>query len=336
MNKLLRPRVVIPVVLSVALLAGLLGFADVKKVLRLMSGFQHIYLLYFLLLTMVYEAVRCLQWHLLLEALGVRVPLRAQVFTFLGGETTKSLPIGNYFQNYLLKVAEGTDFARSSAATTLIVLIEVAVCLAGVVVLGIDGWTWLRPLIVGGVAVCALLAWLAVRLHRHGVVPAWLTTHAWVRVAMREFQQFRAGAAALWHPRILACAGGLGAVYTFTAAAAFYVVGRGLGVGGLSFGEAVAVYCFSLAFGLIFPLPVDIGVNEASGVAALLAVGVEKSDAVSLVLVNRVLSVGAALAIVVLSLAVLHDEFRSVLRGGHDEGASGDSRGGSLATTGDG
>src|SRR5690242_21674824 len=52
----------------------------------------------------------------------------------------------------------------------------------------------------------------------------------------------------------------------------------GLGVDGLSLGQAVAAYLFSLAFGLIFPLPVDIGVNEASGVAALLAMGIGKSD----------------------------------------------------------
>lgn len=315
MARLLRPKILVPVVFSVALLAGLLGFADARRVVGVMMGFQHLYLLYFLLLMLAYEVVRGIQWHILLQGLGINVPLRAQIFTFAGGEVTKSLPIGNYFQNYLLQVSKGTDFGRSSAATTLIILIEVAVSLVGIVILGIGNWTWIRPLIMGGVLVSALLAWLAYRLYHGGALtmPSWLRQHDIVRKAVDEFRQFRAGVVDLLHPRILLYVIVLGAIYLLIAGLGFYLIVLGLGIGSVSIGQALAVYFFGLAAGLIVPLPVDIGVTEISATGAFLAVGLDRNSAVSIVLINRVLSIGASLAIALVVMVILNDELRAVL-----------------------
>jgi len=137
MKTLLQPKVLIPLILSVALLVALLAFVDLKKVVALIEGFQKIYLLWFLLLMMAYEVVRGAQWYFLLRALDIRVPLRTQIFAFAGGEVTKSMPIGNYFQNYLLQQSKGSDFGRTSAATTVIIILEVVVSLTGVVILGL-------------------------------------------------------------------------------------------------------------------------------------------------------------------------------------------------------
>jgi uncharacterized membrane protein YbhN (UPF0104 family) len=252
---------------------------------------------------------------MLLKALDIHVPLRTQVFTFAAGEVTKSMPIGNYFQNYLLQQSKGTDFGLSSAATTLIVLIEVAVSLAGVVVLGLGSWTgWIRPVILIGVVVCLLGGWAFHRFHHSGRAPKWITEHKMLRKAMDEFDQFRQGAAALLHVRILAVATLLGAIYLFVAGVGLYVVVIGLRVANVSFGEALAVYFFSLAFSLIFPLPIDIGVTEISGTGAFIAVGADKNAAVSAMLINRVLSIGASLAIALIAMVVLRDELRAALQ----------------------
>ena len=160
MSKLLRPSVVIPTLLSVAILAALLSVSNMAQVIAVMEGFQHSYLLYVLVATAAYEAVRCVQWHVLLTALEIRVPLRTQVFTFLGGEVTKHLPLGNYVSNYLLRQSVGTAFSRSSAATTLMMLTEAALALAGLMLLGLGAWSgWLRLVIVGGLAVVLVVVW---------------------------------------------------------------------------------------------------------------------------------------------------------------------------------
>jgi len=80
------------------------------------------------------------------------VPFNARLFSFAGGEATRFLPIGNYFENYLLTAAEGVDFGFSSAVTTVTVLLEVAVSLTGLVILGLGNWWWIRPLILLGCA----------------------------------------------------------------------------------------------------------------------------------------------------------------------------------------
>lgn len=313
MRKLLRPTVLIPAIVGAGLLAALLFFGNVARVVAIMRTFQHIYLLYILLLLLAYEAIQYTQWHLLLRALGVHVPQRAQAFAFLVGASTKVLPIGNFFENYLLLRASGTDFGFSSSATLLSVLIEVAVSLIGLVLLGLDHWTWLRPLIIIGLAVFALCAWVAARLHRAGSLPDWLTRQAIVRLALAEARQFRAGATALLHPRVLLRAGLLGAMYLLLAGSTLYLVTLGLGLS-LTWTQVLAVYFFSLAFGLIFPLPVDIGVMEATGVGAFLAIGLQRSDAVSVMLIMRVLSIGTALTIALGTMIALPGEVRAVLR----------------------
>ncbi|HST90173.1 MAG TPA: lysylphosphatidylglycerol synthase transmembrane domain-containing protein [Ktedonobacterales bacterium] len=315
LSKLFRPKVLIPLVLGAGILVALFAFADARKVVRLMSGFQHLSLLYFLLLILAYEVVRGAQWHFLLTALDIHVPLRTQIFVFAIGEITKLLPIGNYFQNYLLQESKGTDFGLSSAATTMVVLVEVAVSLVGVTLLGLGGWTgWLRPIIIVGTLVFAGAVWAFIRLHHAGHAPAWLTRHVWWLKVAEELRRFRGGAAAILHPRIVAIAVALGVVYLTFGGAALYIAITGLGIGGVSFGEALAVYFFSLAFSLIFPLPIDLGVAEISGAGALIAVGAEKSAAVSIVIINRILSVGSSVLIALVVALILHGEFRAAMR----------------------
>src|SRR5207248_7107824 len=133
------------------------------------------------------------------QSLGIRVPLRAQIFAFAVGEVTKSIPIGNYFQNYVLQQAEGTDFGLSSAATTFIILIEVFVSLMGVAIIGLGSWSsWLRPLILIGLPVVAFMAWAVHAWHVHPASPRWVREHRSLRNAVDEVKQFRAGAAALF------------------------------------------------------------------------------------------------------------------------------------------
>jgi len=318
MKKLLQPKVLIPVILSVALLVALLAFADVGKVVALMEGFQKIYLLWFLLLMAAYEVVRGVQWHVLLTSLDIHVPIPTQIFSFAAGETTKSMPIGNYFQNYLLQQSKGADFGLTSAATTVIIVLEVTVSLLGVVILGLGPWSGIvRPVIIGGTALFILAAWAYHRFHEHARTPKWIREHKTMRKALEEFKQFQEGASQLLHPRVLITAAGLSAAYLITAGAALYLVVRGLGIGGVSFPEALSVYFFSLAFSLIIPIPIDIGVLEFSGVGAFLAIGIHggKTAAVGVMLINRVLSIGASLAIAVVVLSIFHGEFRAALRG---------------------
>ncbi|HEY7975818.1 MAG TPA: lysylphosphatidylglycerol synthase transmembrane domain-containing protein, partial [Ktedonobacterales bacterium] len=242
-------------------------------------------------------------------------PLDAQILAFALSEVTKALPIGNYFQNYVLQQAEGADIGLTSAATTLFILEEVVVSLAGVVILGLGGWTeWLRPLILIGVAIAAAVIWLFVRFHHPGRRPEWVSRHTTLQTIADELGRFREGAVDLLHPGALAVTLACSATYLVIGGAALYVVVEGLGISGATFTEALAVYFFSLAIALMLPIPVDFGVIEISGVGAFAAIGVTRDAAIGAVLVNRILSILASIAIAAVVVLILHKEVAELVR----------------------
>jgi glycosyltransferase 2 family protein len=314
MKKIMRPKVVIPIILSASIVAALLAFADVKKVLTLLLGFQGQYLLYFFLLMLAYEVVRAAQWHYLLTTLDIRVPLRTQLFTYLAGEMAKSLPVGNYFSSYLLSETKGAKLSRASAATSVVILVEVIVSLLGLIVLGVGDWGWLRPTILIGSFAAVVIGWAILKVHDDVQPPRWMLQREKMRVALRELRTFRDGAAELLRPRVLAVELIFGAIYLVLAGLSLYVVMAGLGIQSASIWQAVAVYFFSLAVGLLIPLPVDIGLIEMGGIGALLALGIDRSAAVGTMFLFRVLTVATALAISLVAMLVLREELRAVLR----------------------
>ncbi|MGH2517163.1 MAG: lysylphosphatidylglycerol synthase transmembrane domain-containing protein, partial [Ktedonobacterales bacterium] len=322
LQRILRPNVLIPVFLVVAAVVLLFSFGNPARILAEMKSFNRVDLIWVFLLMVVYESIRFVQWWYLLRHEGVRVSLKAQIFSFAGGEATRFMPIGNYFENYLLTAAEGVDFGFSSAVTTMVILLEVAVSLTGLVVLGLGGWWWVRPLIVIGVILAAAAAWLFYHFHHSLDAPAWVCRSTRARKAWEsitgELRQFARGVKKILHWRTLLISYLLAAAYLVTAGGILYVILAGIGWGSTPFGEVLAVYFFSLAFGLIFPLPVDIGVTELSGVGAFLVVGVERNTAISAMLINRVLTLGFSIVIGIVVCVLFRDEFRRAL---HSRGA---------------
>ncbi|HLZ21678.1 MAG TPA: lysylphosphatidylglycerol synthase transmembrane domain-containing protein [Ktedonobacterales bacterium] len=315
MRRFFRPNVIIPFVLGISLLAGVLAFGNINRVVALMLRFPHALLPILLLLVAVYEGLRCVQFSVLLKSLGVVVPVDRRIFAFLGGEVAQYAPLGNYFPNYLLRRSDGVDFGLSSAATTMMVLIQVAVSLAGLVILGIDGWDWLRPVIVIGLIVSGLIVWAAYRAHFSPHPPPWMLKRSWIRRGLEELRRFREGTTEEFiHPRTLTYATALGAAYIFVGGLILYMLIRGLGFSGVVFWQAQAAFDFSLAFALIFPLPIDFGTLEVSTVGALLAVGLERSAAVGVALLYRLVLMGGAMAIFVAALLVLRNAVRYILR----------------------
>ena len=71
-----------------------------------------------------------MQWWLLLRDGERPASWRVAVMSYMGGELAKSLPGGQYAQTYVLRRAQGTPIAVSAAATTVILWLEVVVCLA--------------------------------------------------------------------------------------------------------------------------------------------------------------------------------------------------------------
>lgn len=316
-RRVLRPQVVIPATFSVALLATLLGVGNARKILTDLSTFQPRYVAWYALVMALYMCGRGILWHVLVRSLHAAVPLRSQAMAFLAGEVTKSLPLGNYFPNYLLRRSTHAAFGLTSTATLAITLLEVSVSLTIVAALGLGGWTpWLRPLILIGAPVCLLIGW-GIYLMRGAIAPLWdagRRRYAALRTLDGELRQARAGASYLWQPRVLLVGLLLCAFYVAMAGIGLYLIARGLGLDTLSIQEALSVHSFSLAFALIEPSPMDLGVIEAGGVGALLAVSAPIDLAISMMLIQRVLNTGVSLVIAGAGMVVLRRELRAAMR----------------------
>jgi hypothetical protein len=313
---LLRPGVVIPSTLSLALLVALLAFGNSRDILAEVAGFQWRYVLWYALLALVAEAARAVQWHMMLEALDVGIPLRRQGISFLAGELTKGLPLGNYFPNYVLRQSDGANFGLTSAASTAIVVLEAVVSLGALALLGLGSWTgWLRPLILAGAGSAAVAGWVLARWRGGAHMSKWMTRGRGRRRLARELAQFRGGAARLARPRVLAIGALLCATEITAAAAGLFVITRGLGVHGVSFYDVLAVYCFTLALALIGPSVVDLGIFEAGGVGAFLVVGLARDPAISAMLINRLLGIATVFVIAGVAAICGRRELWRALRG---------------------
>jgi uncharacterized membrane protein YbhN (UPF0104 family) len=278
------------------------------------TGVQPIYLLAAAVLTLGYNGLQTVQWLYLLDHLGVVAPHRDAILAFAGGNLTKYLPGGSYFQNYLLYETSHVDPALSFAVTTLMVLLEPAVALIVLFVIGIDGWVWLRWLLGIGLPLAALLTAGLYLFIESPLLPRWLTGHRFYAAVADQVVRFRDGLRRIARPRTLATTVALSALLVLLEGLALYMVARGLRIDGLSVTAALAAYYFALGVSLVVPIFTNLGTLEAGGVAALIALGVSREGAVAVMVLDRALIIALAIVLAVVTSLAFRDLLGRALR----------------------
>ena len=293
--RLLTPRALLSTVFGLGLLAVVLALGNPAKAwqLILQTGWHTV--LGIALLTIPYLAARLLAWRRLLADEGVVLSWRPIVAAFAAGEFSKSLPGGIYIENYLLARCCSVRLTTSLTATTAVSALETVVAVPVVLGFGVPGWGWLRPTVIGLLAVYVIglgaVWWLAnpdgedVRVH--GPRPIWGTIRA-VRalfitarplVAVRTVRETLA-------PVVL---------WLTIVAVDVWLLGRAVGIHGLSFREAAVVYGVSILILVLTPVPTDLGTTEASGAGVLLAFGATRPQALATLLLLRILLTGSTM-----------------------------------------
>ncbi len=287
-RSLLRLKVVVPTVLSVAVLAFVLSLGDLGNVAAAIARLRPAIIVRTVALVLVYLVLKAVQFHVLLAEIDLHPPWRAFLAGYAVGEMSLTLPVGTYAQNYVLKRRAGLGFFRSSAATTAILASEGAVAFAVLAALGIPGMPWLRPALAGfgGLAAAVLLpplvssqvrSWLARRLE----------SRALQRVG-RPLLELLRPLRTLLRPRAVAAALVLAALYLGALALAFTEVGRGVGLAGFGLTQAATAYLFGLAVTFLVGISTQLGLVEASGLGALHAWGYATDPALAALLGFRV------------------------------------------------
>jgi uncharacterized membrane protein YbhN (UPF0104 family) len=261
-----------------------------------------------------YLAVQGAAWMYLLDRLGVRATERETLLAYAVGNIARYLPGGAYFMNYLLYETSGVDPAVSSVATTLIVLLEPAIALFFLFLIGVDRWVWLRWLIGIGLPLALLFAAGLYLFIESPSLPNWLTDRRLFRQLADEVVRFREGLAKMADLQLLATAAALSAGFVLLEGVGLFLVARALRLDGLTLTAAMAAYYFSIGVALIVPIFTNLGTLEAGGVAALIALGVSREGAVAAMVLDRALIIAIAIVLAVAFGVADQDLLRRALR----------------------
>ena len=313
----LRPGILLPVVLAAALLAFAFSIVDRGQVLRDIRSVPLAALAGTLGLAIAYLAVKCFQFRLLLRGLGIYPDWRQLVVAFSVGEMTLTIPSGVYLQNYVLKYIQGAGFARSSAATTAVLILESVLVFLTLAVIPVPEWAWLRPTVAGMLAAAGLAALILYRLWvGRRALRSWLSRGS----VGRGIVEMMEGLVTLWATRPVAGATLLSAVYLGLLVCAFLLIGRGVGVEGLTFRQALTIYFFSLGVILMLGgILSQLGVMEVAGLEVARAWGYTSTQGLAMLLGFRIVWVLSIWLVSGVMIVVLRSQLRASHRDGSEE-----------------
>ena len=145
---LLGPKIILPFLLTVALLTVALKIGDVGQVIPRMRTMPLWIICFALVMAATYLFLKGLQLHLLLGNLGAHPNTKHFLLAYSIGELAVTLPLGVFLQNWVLSTTGSVHFGRSSAATIMMLLLETAAVLLYLAVAGIPRWPEVRPVAV--------------------------------------------------------------------------------------------------------------------------------------------------------------------------------------------
>lgn len=293
LHSMLHPRVVLPLVLAGSLFLVAVSLGDLGQVVNRVKVVPVSSMLLVLGLGAVYLLLKGLQLHLLLTDLDAHPGWRRFTLAFTVGELALTFPLGVFVQNWVLAGKKEMHFGRSSAATVVMLVMEVVVALLWLAVSGVPGWPPVRPTVA---AVLLLMLILAVALLRYNLLES-LTR----RIKHHQVHRFLAEAVGLldglrrlgkW--RVFGINMLITPAYLAALTAAFLVMGHGMGLHQLDYQAATTIYAFALASVLVSGgLFGQIGMVEVIGMSTAHAAGMSYANGLILMLGFRLAWTGA-------------------------------------------
>lgn len=321
-RKVLRLKVLIPVLLAAALFLFAFSITDVPDVMGSIRAIPVYTWLVTLGFAALYLALKGLEFGLFLRVMGFSMSWRQLVVAYAVGELCITIPSGIYAQNYVLNRIDATSFSRSAAATTAMLIIEGTFVLVTLATLGMPGWPWLRPLILSIFAVAFLILVTLGRIDWMKVLRVPLRPRHWMHVLSLGLLKMISELRHLWSPRTLLPALVLSGGYLFALLAAFLTVAHGVGALQLTFFQAATIYFFALSATMtVGSVLTQVGIMEVVGLSATQAWGYSLNEGLAMLLGFRIVWTGAMWLLNGLLLVSLRRELRRGTAGDHLEKA---------------
>ncbi len=291
---LLGPKIILPLLLTVALLTVALKIGDVGQVIPRMRTMPLWIICFALVMAATYLFLKGLQLHLLLDNLGAHPNTKHFLLAYSIGELAVTLPLGVFLQNWVLSVTGSAHFGRSSAATIMMLLLETAAVLLYLAVTGIPRWPEVRPVAVLVLIGMALVVFILLKFENLIIDWTHKINRPWLVRTLTETIGMMSGLRRLTNPRVLVVNLVIAGLYLAALSAAFYWVGNSLDEVHISYLDATTIYAFSLAVILIFGgIVSQLGTMEILGMTAAKAWGIDFTDGLALMLGFRLVWTGS-------------------------------------------
>ncbi|MGH8112133.1 MAG: lysylphosphatidylglycerol synthase domain-containing protein [Rhodanobacteraceae bacterium] len=326
-RSLLKPQVILPLLLAAALLVFAFSLGDIHKVIARVVQLPARVLLLSLAAATCYLACKALQLRLMLSQVDVRIPARPFWLALAVGEMTVTLPLGMFSQNWVLSASRRVHIGRSSSATVMMLLAEIAVVFLFLAVVGIPGWPDVHWIAVALLALFGLLAAGAVLFGEKAHPHLAKLPYEWMRTGAKTGIEMLRGLRKLSTPVLVTISVVLAAIYLGALTVAFWLVGRGMDVHHLDYLTSATIYMFSLAVILIGAgLFSQIGTVEILGMLAARAWGIDYTNGLAMMLGFRIVWTGAIWLLCTPIVGLLWHEIPSHHRQGSAEGRKEASR----------
>ncbi|MGH8113559.1 MAG: lysylphosphatidylglycerol synthase domain-containing protein [Rhodanobacteraceae bacterium] len=293
LRSVLKPQVILPVLLAAALLLFAFKLGNLGKVAARLHDLTLPVLVMAFGCAACYLGCKAVQLRIMLKHAGVHIPARPFWLAFAVGELTVTLPLGLFSENWVLSASRRVHIGRSSAATVMMLLSEVAVVFLFLAIVGIPGWTQVH---YGAIAVLAgfvaLVAALLMFEDKARALPDCLTL-PWAKQAAKGAVELIDGLRRLTTPTLLGPGLALAAIYLGAMTTAFWLVGHGMQVYHLDYLDATQIYLFALAVILIGGgLVSQIGTIDILGMVVARSFGINYTDGLAMMLGFRIVWTG--------------------------------------------
>lgn len=317
----LKPHVILPVLLATALLVFAFSLGDLGKVVARLGGLPPHVLGIAVVAAAAYLGCKAVQLRLMLARIDVRIPARSFWLAFAVGELTVTLPLGLFSQNWVMSASRRIDVGRSSAATVMMLLVEIATVFLFLAVMGVPGRGGTRWIAVALLAVFALALAIALVFEGRLRMLANRVRGDWQRKAARGGMEMLDGLRKLCTPATIGISLVLAAIYLGALCVAFWQVGTGMRVEHLTFLDATTIYMFSLAVILIGAgLVSQIGTLDLLGMVVAQAWGIGYTDGLAMMLGFRIVWTGSIWLLCLPTVATTWREMPSRRRQGSGDG----------------
>ena len=279
----------LPFAISALLIGVLAGYAPWGEVGHIFADFDISTIIILVVLSLVYYALKTVRFWYLLQAMGIKQPLKIVALSYMSAQPVTLLPAGELYRSHSLEKHTGVPVKDSLPQFTTQGLLEGA-AMATLSIFSALALGTLRLLVIG-IAIIVLICMIGISRGYLVNFSQFLNRLPFLHLKNSSIEQFSKQHKDIlsWH--WLPLLYGISLVIEGVGAGIAYASVTGLG-GHINAYQAILAYAVPIILGFVSLLPGGFGVSEQSAVGVLLLSDLKVATAVAATLVMRVTIVG--------------------------------------------